>query len=42
LMENYKDEGGMKALIALPLAAAVTITALDYALFKLAFDFNLP
>lgn len=42
LIESYKDETGKKVLIGLPLLAAVSITALDYALFKLAFDFNLP
>ncbi len=41
-IETFKDENKKKALIWLPLAAALLVTALDYALFKLAFDFNLP
>lgn len=42
LIDHYADENKTRALIWLPLAAAAGITALDYALFELAFDFNLP
>ena len=42
LVEYHKDEAGKKVMIGLPLVAALTITGLDYALFKLVFDFNLP
>ncbi|MBM9605774.1 tripartite tricarboxylate transporter TctB family protein [Desulfopila inferna] len=42
LLESYKDEQKKYVLILYPLAAAVAVTLLDYALFELAFDFNLP
>lgn len=42
LIESYQDEQKRKTLIWFPLTAAVTITTLDYVLFELAFDFNLP
>jgi len=42
LIDRFKDENKKRALIWLPLAATVLVTALDYALFELAFDFNLP
>ena len=42
LIESYQDESKKKALIMMPLAAAVIITTLDYVLFEIAFDFNLP
>ncbi len=42
LLESYKDEQKKYVFILYPLAAAVAVTLLDYALFELAFDFNLP
>lgn len=42
LVESFKDEQKKKTLILYPLAAAAVITLMDYALFELAFDFNLP
>ncbi len=41
-IEAFKDENKKRLLIWIPVAAAIFVTFLDYALFKLAFDFNLP